>query len=84
VELNDGTVAAPWSLHEDTINHRRLCGEGEFDVRGFVQCMQNAGYAGPSGIEVLSADLRKLPLDELTTRAFRATMDQFLYPGYTK
>jgi sugar phosphate isomerase/epimerase len=84
VELNDGTVAAPWSLHEDTINHRRLCGEGEFDVRGFVQCMQNAGYAGPSGIEVLSADLRKLPLDELTTRAFRTTMDQLLYPGYTK
>jgi sugar phosphate isomerase/epimerase len=77
VELNDGTIHSPWSLHEDTINHRRLCGEGEFDVRGFVQGMQKAGYTGPWGIEVLSAELRTLPLEELTTRAFRTTMAQF-------
>jgi sugar phosphate isomerase/epimerase len=77
VELNDGTVHSPWSLHEDTINHRRFCGEGEFDVRGFVQGMQKAGYTGPWGIEVLSAELRTLPLEELTTRAFRTTMAQF-------
>lgn len=77
VELNDGTVHVPWSLHEDTINHRRLCGEGEFDVRGFVQGMQKAGYTGPWGIEVLSAELRTRPLEELTTCAFRTTMAQF-------
>jgi len=77
VELNDGTVHSPWSLHEDTIHHRRLCGEGEFDVRGFVQGMQNAGYTGPWGIEVLSAELRTRPLDELTARAFQTTMAQF-------
>jgi sugar phosphate isomerase/epimerase len=77
VELNDGTLQAPWSLHEDTINHRRFCGEGEFDVRGFVQGLQKAGYAGPWGIEVLNAELRTRPLEELTTRAFRTTMAQF-------
>jgi len=77
VELNDGTVHSPWSLHEDTINHRRLCGEGEFDVPGFVQGMQKAGYRGPWGIEVLSAELRTRPLEELTTRAFHTTMAQF-------
>ncbi|MFI5101935.1 MAG: sugar phosphate isomerase/epimerase family protein [Terriglobales bacterium] len=77
VELNDGTLYAPWSLHEDTINHRRFCGEGEFDVRGFVQGMLQAGYTGPWGIEVLSAELRTRPLDELTERAFRTTMAQF-------
>jgi sugar phosphate isomerase/epimerase len=77
VELNDGTKHAPWSLHEDTINHRRFCGEGEFDVRGFVQGMQKAGYIGPWGIEVLSAELRTLPLEELTTRAFQTTIAQF-------
>jgi len=77
VELNDGTLHAPWSLHEDTINHRRFCGEGEFDVRGFVQGMLQAGYTGPWGIEVLSAELRTRPLDELTERAFRTTMAQF-------
>jgi sugar phosphate isomerase/epimerase len=77
VELNDGTIHSPWSLHEDTINHRRFCGEGEFAVRGFVQGLQKAGYAGPWGIEVLSAKLRRLGLEELTTRAFQTTMAQF-------
>jgi sugar phosphate isomerase/epimerase len=77
VELDDGTLTAPWSLHEDTINHRRLCGEGEFDVKGFIDSMQRAGYTGPWGIEVLSEELRKLPLEELTTRAFRTTIAQF-------
>jgi sugar phosphate isomerase/epimerase len=77
IELNDGTFEAPWSLHEDTINHRRLCGEGEFDVKGFVQQMQKAGYEGPWGIEVLSEELRKCPLEELTTRAYNTTRAQF-------
>ena len=77
IELNDGTFEAPWDLHEDTINHRRLCGAGEFDVQGFIKQMQAAGYDGPWGIEVLSQDLRKLPLDELTTRSFNTTQAQF-------
>jgi sugar phosphate isomerase/epimerase len=77
VELNDGTFEAPWSLHEDTINHRRLCGEGEFDIKSFVDCVQRAGYAGPWGIEVLSEELRQWSLEKLTTRSFETTMAQF-------
>ena len=77
VELNDGTFTAPWSLHEDTVNHRRLCGEGEFDVKGFISAMQRTGYRGPWGIEVLSEELRGRSLEELTTRAFQTTMAQF-------
>ncbi|MGH9554449.1 MAG: sugar phosphate isomerase/epimerase family protein [Terriglobales bacterium] len=77
VELNDGNFNPPWSLHEDTVNHRRLCGEGEFDVPGFIQCLERAGYRGPYGIEVLSEKLRRMPLEELTTRSFRTTLEQF-------
>lgn len=77
VELNDGTFEAPWSLHEDTINHRRLCGEGEFDIKGFIDSVRLAGYEGPWGIEVLSEDLRQKPLEELTTRSFDTTIEQF-------
>lgn len=77
VELNDGTFEAPWSLHEDTINHRRLCGEGEFDIGGFIDSVRLAGYEGPWGIEVLSEDLRQKPLEELTTRSFHTTIEQF-------
>ena len=77
VELNDGTLECSWSLHEDTVNHRRLCGEGEFDVRGFIAAVQDAGYRGPWGIEVLSEELRKWPLRRLTTQAFETTIAQF-------
>jgi sugar phosphate isomerase/epimerase len=77
VELNDGTFEAPWSLHEDTINHRRLCGDGEFDIKSFIDCVQKAGYTGPWGIEVLSEELRQRPLEELTTRSFNTTIAQF-------
>lgn len=77
VELNDGTFEAPWSLHEDTVNHRRLCGEGEFDIKGFIECVQGLGYEGPWGIEVLSDELRQWPLEKLTTRSFDTTIAQF-------
>ena len=77
VELNDGTLECPWSLHEDTINHRTFCGQGEFDVKGFVNCILKAGYTGPWGIEVLSQDLRKKSLNEAATQAFNTTIAQF-------
>jgi sugar phosphate isomerase/epimerase len=77
VEINDGTFTAPWDLVEDTVNHRRLCGEGDFDIPGFLDHVWKAGYRGPIGIEVLNQELRKLPLDELVTRSFSTTMAQF-------
>jgi sugar phosphate isomerase/epimerase len=77
VELNDGTHQATWSLHEDTIHHRRLCGEGEFDVKGFISAVDRAGYQGPYGIEVLNAEMRGWPLEKLATRAYKTTMAQF-------
>jgi sugar phosphate isomerase/epimerase len=77
VELNDGTFECPWSLQEDTVNHRRLCGEGEFDVKGFIAAMHDTGYRGPWGVEVLSEELRKWPLERLTTCAFETTSAQF-------
>jgi sugar phosphate isomerase/epimerase len=77
VELNDGTFTCPWDLVEDTVNHRQLCGEGEFDIKGFLDAVQKAGYQGPYGIEVLNKELRTRPLDELVTRAFNTTMAQF-------
>ena len=77
IEINDGTFEAPWDLLEDTLNHRRLCGEGEFDVKDFVRRMLAAGYDGPWGIEVLSQELRKLPLPSMAKRAFETTEAQF-------
>src|SRR5579862_4902281 len=43
IEINDVFLKSSMELHEETINHRQLCGEGEFDVRGFVTTMLAAG-----------------------------------------
>jgi sugar phosphate isomerase/epimerase len=82
VEVNDGTHECPWSLHEDTVNHRLFCGEGEFEPKRFVSLMLKAGYDGPWGIEVLNQEARSWPLEKLATHAFQTTTAQF--PGQGK
>jgi len=77
VELNDGDPNMTGDLHDLTINHRRLCGEGSFDIAGFLQCMRDIGYDGPYGIEVLSEKLRPLGLDETTRKVYDTTISQF-------
>ncbi len=77
VEINDGTRECPWPLHEDTINHRLFCGDGEFEPRRFVSLLLKAGYSGPWGIEVLNQDARKWPLERLASHAFQTTLAQF-------
>ncbi len=75
VELNDGTF--PGGPRHDPTRVRRFCGEGEFDIRGFIQCIRGMGYAGPWAVEVFSEELAGLTLEELTARAFKTTMAQF-------
>jgi hypothetical protein len=74
VELNDGTL--PGSPHHDPTN-RKFCGEGEYDIRGLIDCVHKMGYAGPWGVEVISEKLAPLPLTELSTQAFNTTMAVF-------
>ena len=74
VELNDGTL--PGSPNFDPSN-RSFCGEGEYDIQGFIKCVNNMGYIGPWGVEVISEKLAVLPLKELNTRAFNTTIAQF-------
>jgi sugar phosphate isomerase/epimerase len=78
IELNDGYLKAPpgMDLVTETTCHRAFCGEGEFDVRGFVDALRKV-YAGPWGIEALNKAQRAWPLDELTTRAFATTRSMF-------
>lgn len=77
MELDDGYLESTQDLLTETLHHRKLCGEGEFDVKGFIRVLQDIGYGGPWGIEVLSAELRMLPMDEMITRAYDTTIAQF-------
>ncbi len=71
VELNDGTL--PDNPDHDASN-RCFCGEGEYDIRGFIDCVKRMGYTGPWGVEVIGETLAVLPLKELSTRAFDSTI----------
>lgn len=77
VELNDGPAAVPEDLLDATVNHRLLCGQGEFDIRGFIDLMDRFDYKGPWGIEVLNRDLREQPLDEIMKQTFDTTINEF-------
>ena len=74
VELNDGTL--PGSPEYDPSN-RRFCGEGEYNIRGLIQCVKKMGYTGPWGVEVISEKLIHLPLEEVSRRAFNTSMAAF-------
>lgn len=74
VELNDGTL--PGSPDHDPSN-RNFCGEGEYDIKGFINCVMNMGYTGPWGVEVISEKLALLPLKEMCTSAFNTSRTEF-------
>ena len=77
VELSDGRLDDMDDLVDETVNHRELPGEGEFDVRGYVEVCRDHGYPGPWGVEVLSEELRNNPIDVIFRRAYETTAAQF-------
>jgi sugar phosphate isomerase/epimerase len=75
VELNDGTL--PGSSRHDPSRARRFCGDGEFDIKGFIASVRKTGYTGPGAVEVFSKELIGLPLDTIHTQAYDTTIAQF-------
>jgi sugar phosphate isomerase/epimerase len=75
VELNDGF--RPGNARHDPSGARRFCGEGEFEIKDFIQGLVQMGYPGPWAVEVFSPELAGLTLEELNTRAFKTTIAQF-------
>jgi sugar phosphate isomerase/epimerase len=77
VELSDGQYQNMEDPIDETINHRRLPGEGEFDIPAYVDACLEVGYRQPWGVEVLSAELRSLPIEQEFERAYETTAAQF-------
>lgn len=76
VEMSDGHYRDLPDPIDETINHRALPGEGEFPLREYVAAARDAGYQGPWGVEVLSAELRALPIETMFDRAFTTSAAQ--------
>lgn len=73
VELDDAAPKIRGTLLEDTLHHRLFCGEGAFDLDAFICAVDQTGYRGPFGIELLSDRLRQMVLQDAADRAFTTT-----------
>jgi sugar phosphate isomerase/epimerase len=65
------------SLLDDTLDFRRLCGEGDQDVTGFIAAVLSTRYDGPWGVEILAEDFRHLSLEEQASRSYQTSMRAF-------
>lgn len=77
VELDDAGPQIIGNILNDSSHHRRLCGEGVIDLRAQIQSVVNSGYRGYWGVEIISQEHRKLPVDIAASRAFETTISQF-------
>jgi sugar phosphate isomerase/epimerase len=77
VELSDGQFEDMPDKVEETTKFRRLPGDGEFDIPGYIKACREMGYADAWGIEVLSDALRALPMEEIFESSYEKTMAQF-------
>lgn len=73
IELSDAPAHVTGTLLEDTVNGRLLCGEGSFEVTGFVDAVRATGYEGPWGAEILSHEHRARSIDDAVRAAFETT-----------
>ena len=76
VELSDGPYEYAEDRLDEVINRRQLPGEGEFPIAEYVSVCRELGYGGPWGVEVLSEELRSLPIDEMFDRSYETTAAQ--------
>jgi sugar phosphate isomerase/epimerase len=76
VELCDGSYEYAEDRLDEVINRRRLPGGGDFPVAEYVAVFRELGYEGPWGVEVLSEELRNLPIEQMFERAYETTSAQ--------
>jgi sugar phosphate isomerase/epimerase len=69
VELDDADGEVVGTLFEDTVDRRRNCGEGSFDLSGIVCALRAAGWSGPWGVEILSTEHRRLGVQQAAANA---------------
>ena len=77
VELSDARTAVVGTLFEDTRDRRTLVGHGDQDVTGFIHALREVGFAGPWGVEILSAEHRRRPLTEAVRLAHASAVAAF-------
>lgn len=78
VELCDASRHVEGSLLEDTWKRRRLCGDGDIDIAGYLAAIAGLGFTGPFGCEVISDAVRAMPLAEAARRSHDTAAAMFM------
>jgi 4-hydroxyphenylpyruvate dioxygenase len=72
LQISDAAAEPQGSLLNDTLRHRRLPGEGTFDLAGVLPIVARKHGLGPWGVEVLSEELWRLSPEEVGRRSGEA------------
>jgi sugar phosphate isomerase/epimerase len=72
VQFDDGLRLESDNLMEETMNRRVMPGDGVLALDRFASTLLDRGWEGVVSVEVLSRELRELPVPEFARRAYRA------------
>jgi sugar phosphate isomerase/epimerase len=70
IQFSDATEPESDDLMRETLNRRRLPGEGILDLDRFASTLLERGWEGTVSVEVLNQELRSLPILEIARRAY--------------
>jgi len=70
VQFDDALPMLGNDLPHETLHRRALPGEGEFDLKGFCDVLNQKGYEGIVSVEVISDAWRSRPLCEFVNKAY--------------
>jgi sugar phosphate isomerase/epimerase len=68
IQINDAPAAVVGPPPVDT-RHRLFCGDGTFDLSGFLAAVEHALPTAPLAVEVIAPEVAALPLDVAALRA---------------
>ncbi len=66
------------ALTEEAMNRRTYPGQGGFEVDRFVSAVRETGWDGVVSVQILSEELRSLPLGEFARRAYTSSAAYWL------
>lgn len=75
VAISDANASVVGDLIEDTTRHRRLPGEGSFDLVGFIQLLDDHGIRAPLVVEILSDEQNARPTQRAAAVSAQATRE---------
>jgi len=73
VQLDDAPAEAEEDVIAETLNRRRLPGDGDIDLPAILRMLREGGSPAPLGVEVFSEALFALPPSEVAARCGAAT-----------